>query len=161
MTKQEWFKLIQELYAIENGAEIEASIDCNSWIPVDPPAKELIKPPIGSVDALNLKRDAIEKAIITCQQVSVGNFLLLIKDKQENNKSFDYNVILYETIYKTANNIPCNIKTKTNIAKDSRFEGRPWRNLFNQFGSKANIPGKTLVDVIKYLQAIEKMPAFL
>jgi hypothetical protein len=56
---------------------------------------------------------------------------------------------------------PCKMQYRANFHKDNRFKGKPWLELFSKFGTADNVPTETVVDIIKWLQVIQKIGVFL
>jgi len=55
--------------------------------------------------------------------------------------------------------MPCSIQIKINISEDNRFQNNKITEGFNKFGG--SVSAKTLVELMKWMQAITKLPAFL
>lgn len=161
ITKEEYLKLIEEVYKESDCFDEQPKIDDIVWMPSESPIKRKIPIRYGSIDATNLKRDDIKKAILNRQQITVGNFLIFIKN-EENNL---LDICIYETKYKTNTGRPCKMQCKINFLKDSRFEKRPWIHHFikNNYNLKSasDITKETLEEIIRWLQAITKLPAFI
>jgi hypothetical protein len=163
ITKEDYLRMIREAYASSNEDDLDDYIDCDAWVPAEPIVKKKVGPVsnlLSSVDATNLKKDAIERIIRRTKQINVGKFLVLIKDHFEG-KDESFNVIIYETKNKTPTGLSCNIQVKVNMSKDSRFSDRKWKNNFKNgiFGQK--LSPEALVDVLKWLQAVTKLTCFL
>ena len=51
---------------------------------------------------------------------------------------------------------------KVNLAKDVRFQGMPWIVYFkNPIASGKDIPFETVVEIVRWLQGISRLPSFL
>jgi cell division protein FtsI/penicillin-binding protein 2 len=158
LTKEEYLKLIQAAYNSENEENLEDFIDCSAWIPAEPVIKKSKPNLSGNIDVTNFKREALEKAIKKCCNITVGKFMIVATYSS----SVDtYKLFVYERVFKTASELPCNMQNKVNIPKDNRFEGRPWRNKFNSKWGAKDVPTETYIDIIRWLQAITKLTVFI
>jgi hypothetical protein len=164
ITKEEYLRLIEEAYRQDQDPS-DNPIDCNAWIPAESPLKKKLPTLIGKIDATHLKKDTLKKAIEKCQQITVGEFMIHLTgtDTDEQTKFHTYNFYIYETKHQTASGRPCNIQSKVDVLKDDRFEKRPWLNYFNRYGTRIaqKVPENILIDIVRWLQAITKLPAFL
>lgn len=171
--RDEYLKILQELvdqqYNDTNTQDIEQE---DTWIYAESPLLEKIKKSKpnyhGVIDVTNFKRHKIRDALYDYMQFRVGEFLIKIITYQgESNKKLaddaktTVNVSLWEKKFTTPSGNPCNMDFKLNILKDNRFHGKPWLLLFNSSGSGYNIPITTMIDIIRWMQAIQKLTAFL
>lgn len=165
--RKEYLKYLKELtdgqYSFDDEPEIPDTTD-DSWIWAEPPAKEKMKNIVfnGMVDATNLRKADIKKALSKAQNIQVGAFTLRIRDfygKDPLEKGvLSFSVLERKT--KTPNGHPCNMDYDTDLSKDNRFNDRPWLSYFK--GSSArDVPIDTIVDIVKWMQAIKKLSAFL
>jgi len=167
VTKEEYLRLIEE--AIHQEEDYLEDIDCKAWIPAEPAIKKKIPERFGSIDATKLKREAIKKVIAHCPCITVSKFLIMLSTCEGNNdissiddanKQLYYSIRIFETKYHTPSGRPCNMQYKVYLSKDIRFENRPWLKFF--LGSTAlKVPEETLLDIIRWLQAITKLSSFL
>lgn len=160
--KEEYLKLLSEL---DEPAE---DISDDSWFYADPPAKEkMLKARAfsGSMDCTNFKREQILKAIKSNCNLQVGPFSIRIRGFYHSEKADKayMSIDLFEKKTKTPTGHPCNMDYKVDVMKDNRFEGRPWAELFNNHrqGTAINVPIETVVEIVKWLQALKKLTAFL
>jgi len=75
------------------------------------------------------------------------------------NNSTIYTIIVYEHKTKTLTGIPCNIQVKVDLSKDIRFANKDWIKCFNRFAGK--LSEKEFVELLKWMQAITKLSAFI
>jgi len=171
ITKEEYLKLIHDAY---NQYDEEAEEEY-AWISADPEIKNKLKnliKPSGNINATKMKKAEFPQIINKYSQITIGNFTVHIKSivnptgidnivegAKEITEETKYNLVLYEVRKTTPSGMPCNIQVKLNIAKDNRFDGRQWAKGFTQLGG--SVSGKTLVEILKWMQAITKLPAFL
>lgn len=97
------------------------------------------------------------------KQYIIGNFLITMKCYRQNNKeeSISVDLILWEKRPIIWNGRSCNIDYKLNLGKDFRFSGRTWVSQFNDCGMGEKISFSTMVEIVRWMQAITKMSAFL
>lgn len=122
--------------------------------------------PISGIDrkvlnATELKKKDIIDALCSCTNISVGEFLIRIDayrgSPQTNGSDLNLDVTLFEKI--SQNNSYINNRINTSI--DDRFKNRHWSEYFDTNGKAFNIPADTIVDVVKWLQALTKLTIFL
>lgn len=165
--RKEYLKYLQYLtdnkYDYSEEPETDNTPD-NSWIWSEPPAKSKMKSVVfnGIVDAINLRKEHIKEALGKAKNIQVGSFTLHVSSYygldplQENTFSFT----VYERKTKTPTGQPCSMDLKADLTKDNRFTGRPWLSYFK--GSHArDVPIDTIVDIIRWMQALKKLTAFL
>lgn len=171
ISKEDYIKLLTDLANDQyTSKDVEDTVKDmgDAWFPAESPAKErMIKSRefTGTVDCLNLKKDQIIAAINKNKNLSVGPFTIRIRGfyTSEKNKDSFMTIDLYEWRTKTPSGHECRMDFRVNVLTDSRFEGRPWLTSFNnsQIGKAYNIPLNTVVDIVKWLQVIRKLAAFL
>lgn len=163
ISKEEYWKLIEQVIKEQEDSDMEDFVDCNAWIPAEPAHKKSPPERYGSIDATKLKKEGVQQAIQKYQILNIGRFVLTIKlaDKIKQEDKQEYLVSLYETKYVTPLGRPCNIQYRVALYKDTRFENRPWLKYFRTYGGSTAIPEATVLDIVRWLQAIIKLPAFL
>ena len=172
--KDEYLKILQDLVDQQySDPDTQDTIQPEDpWIYAESPLLDRVKKSkpnyYGVIDISNFKRDKIRDALYDYMQLRVGEFLIKISAYQgeSNKKTADdskttVNVALWEKKYTTPSGNPCNMDFKFNIQKDLRFQGRSWLPLFNSSGSGHKIPIATMIDVIRWMQAVKRMTAFL
>lgn len=169
----EYLKILQELVDQQYSEEESDTLESpeNAWIYSEPEIKLRLKKFIpnyhGVVDVTNFKQKEIEKAICEYMLIRVDNFLLKINSYQgdphtkNGNANLTMNIGLWEKRFQTPSGNSCNMEFKLAIHKDTRFTGRPWLKLFTQDGSAVKVPHQTVVEIIRWLQAVRKLTAFL
>lgn len=141
-------------------------IENMEWIPAESEAKErmLKVNHSGMMDLTHVKSNLIKEEIFKCGNLKVGDFKIIINHfsgvpSQEGSK-LCCNLKIMQHQSRTMNGMPCNMDSVVNLNTDMRFNSRPWVKYFS--GSYANnVPIDTVVDIIRWLQAIKKMTAFL
>lgn len=165
ISKEDYLKLLQDLaneqYDSEDKPEV---IPDDTWIPADPPAKERMKNISfsGVVDATNLRKDQVKSALARASNIKVGAFLIRINDYcgkdplQKGILSFE----IYERRTRTPTGNPCNMDYPADLSADDRFHGRPWLSYFSG-ASARDVPIDTIIDIVRWMQAVKKLSAFL
>ena len=117
----------------------------------------------GVIDLTNAKSNTIKPQLFKCINLKVGLFKLRIRtsdDSLDDDKML-FSVEVWEERHKTPNGMPCKVDYAMDFFKDSRFKDRPWLKYFKS-GSYANgMPVDTLVEVIRWMQVVKKLSAFL
>lgn len=167
LTDQEYMELCQKLVDQQySDAVDDYDIEKMEWIPAESEAKEkmLKVNHSGMIDLTHVKSSKIKEEIFKCGNLKVGDFKIIISHysgvpSQEGAKlCCNLRVMGHQS--QTMNGMPCNMDSTVNLSKDSRFKGRPWLKYFN--GSYAdNVPIDTVVEIIRWMQAVKKMTAFL
>lgn len=116
--------------------------------------------PSSSCDLTKVKRDKIKSALESTGNVVIGNFVLKIHryqgsfDRAYKEKANEFSISLYEKKSK--------IHNKVHINKDYRFKEAPWLFYFKDpVKGGTGIPTDTLVEIVRWLQAITKMGIFI
>jgi len=165
--RQEYLKYLQYLtdqqYDYSDEPE-EEKIPDDAWIWADPPEKEKMKNIIfnGVIDATNLRKSEIKKAIGQSKNIKVGNFTIRLVDFYGRGPldKGTLSLRIYEKRTQTPTGQPCNMDYDAELHKDDRFNGRPWLSYFEgSYGRE--IPIDTIVDIVKWMQVIKKLTAFL
>lgn len=141
-----------------------------SWIPGEP----INKPPeiYSATNITNAKKSDMLKAIRTNKRFTIGDFVVIIDNSTH--KENHVNMKIMQQVYKTATDKPCNMLVMLDITEDVRFSGCDWAKYFGKnlaqkstfFGSTnpragTNIPEEKIIDILRYLQAANKLKAFL
>lgn len=165
--RKDHLKYLQQLtdrqYSYYDEEEEDNTPD-DSWIWAEPPAKEKMKNIIfnGIVDATALRKEQIKGALSQAKNIQVGEFTLRMssyygKDPiEQGNLSFS----VYKKQFKTATGQPCNMDMKFDLTQDNRFTGRPWLTYFKGAWAR-DMPIDTVVEVVRWMQGIRRMKAFL
>jgi len=173
ISKEEYLKLLEELTDQQYDSDEDEPLNPpdEAWIWADPPAKEKIRihNHHGVVDVTKCRKDSIQEALYKCMNIKVGDFLIKIEryhgypDKFGKGVDLTMDIEVWEKKYKTPSGNPCNMDFRMDWSKDNRFFGRKWLQWFdNGISSSAqNVPVDTVVDIIRWMQAIKKMGAFL
>jgi hypothetical protein len=165
-TKDNYIKLLERLVEEQYTTQDEtiAKEFENTWIPSTSKAKEKLNKSLNSsiADLSNIKKDEIENYIYNHRDIKVGDFLLKIvkysikpSDLQDGHKKdLEVDIIIYEY-----NDL--GMATKVDVKKDSRFIGRPWITYFSTFKIGKNVDIQSTVDIIRWLQAINRIGCFI
>lgn len=119
-----------------------------------------------SIDVTNMKKNEIMSYINTRSEFTIGNFIVHV---DEGDKEDHVNIHILENQYKTASGFPCNMLVKKDIVADKRFSSCPWLPYFYHNSKYGSVPRKTaydvpideIINIIKWIKAINKMTAFL
>lgn len=176
ISKEEYLQLIEQYANEQYGGEQDLSdtydISEDAWMPAESPNKENMLRALnsnrsGSADLTNVRKDKIQEALYKCTNIKVDSFLVRIErysgepDKFGKGVNLTMDISIWEERYKTPSGNPCRLTCRMNLHKDDRFENRPWLHQFSQAGTACDIPVETVVDIIKWMQAIKRMSAFL
>lgn len=170
LNEQEYLDLISritgEQYDQLDDDEIEGLEDI-AWTPANPEVKEKLfrAGNTGSIDLTNTKKSQILDSLFKHNNIKVYDFLIRItKYHGEVGKvgaTITVDIEVYDEIHKTPlSNIPCKMLVAFDIKNDNRFINRPWLSQFSWNNGK-NIDPDTLVDIIRWMQVVKKLSAFL
>lgn len=146
----------------------DQSYDDVVWMPSESSAKERMlaarEQKNGRVNVTKYRKSDIQEALYKTKSVAVDSFLLRINSyhgypsPKEANLSMD--ITLWETHYKTPSGGPCKMEYRLNPALDKRFANCKWLHYFQE-SSARNVPTETVVEIVRWLQALKRMNAFL
>jgi hypothetical protein len=167
LTKKEYLDLIQTFVDqqyddLEGGHEVVEM----EWIPSEPAAKEKIKEASvnGTIDLTNVKSGKIKSELFKCTNLKIGKFKLRLNRyftaPSKDGESVCISLEAFEERHKTPNGHPCKMDFPMLFAKDSRFENRPWLKYFNK-NHATNVPIDIVVEIVRWMQAVQRMTAFL
>lgn len=172
ISKEDYQKLLEELadqqYSMDEEVDINQIPD-DSWIPSESFAKEKMKQAnqSGIIDVTKFRKDKIQEALYKYINIKIGIFLIRIDtyhgypDKTGKGVNLTMDIGVWETKLKTPSGNPCKMEYRINLHKDNRFTNRPWLVYFNDSGEATHMPVETVVDVVRWLQALKRMNAFL
>lgn len=171
LSKEDYLRLLEQYANDQYGNEDPIlNIDDfqDAWIPAESPAKErmITANAYGSIDLTNVKKEKIIEALYKCTNLKIGNFLIKITrysgqpDKNNQGPDLTMDVSIWEDKFKTPSGNPCKMTYRVNFKKDTRFDTRPWAKLFGN-GSASKVPNETVIDIIRWMQALNRMTAFL
>lgn len=156
MTLEEYTKLIQEIMAKDNLEEDYQQ----AWIPSEPIYKPKIDPLNGKINLTDIKAAQISNAIKNNKTIEIGDFLILITDIDNPKNITLRDIKVFERVYKTGTGRPCNMQLPLNIGKDKRFSKAGFQKLFMYNGAK-DLTLEQLVDIIKWIKAVNKLTVFI
>lgn len=163
INKQEYLKLIKQLLE-EQYDDKDPSEEENHWIPAESPLKDRIPLSVqsGTVDLTNAKKDRIRSSLFTFRIFKVDNFMVKTERRQTATVpiTFTYDIEIFEERFKTPSGNPCRMTYHLDVVKDSRFSQCPW---ITQFGgcSARSVSTETFVDIIRWMQALNRLTCFL
>lgn len=167
-SKEEYIALCQKMLDEQYGNDEDDydTVDMNAWIPSESEAKEkMIAASInGIIDLTKTKKSDIATNLFKCTNLKIGNFSIKITrysgSPSKDGVGLTFDISIFEETSKTPSGNPCKMTYKVDILKDSRFTGRQWISYFNKYNG-SNIPTSVLVDIIRFLQVVHRLPAFV
>jgi hypothetical protein len=169
-TRKDYLSLIQKFAEeqYDTPDEEEPKLE-DYWMPAESPLKKKIQEPTnaGAADVTKVKKDQVMDCLKKFRNIKVGNFLIKIT-KYHNDESGDFtkgmvDLYIYEEKNKTASGQPAKMHNKINLSKDDRFENRPWLSHSNKYNPEflSKVPMLTVVEIVRWLQGITRLTAFL
>lgn len=172
LSKEEYLQLIESAQDDEGYDEMDNKDSPDAWIPAESPIKWKMErtraaASHGVIDVLKYRKEQIRDAIYKCMNLQVGEFIIHInrynghpKDKQLHGPlTLDINVM--QERYKTPSGAPCKMSYKFDFFQDNRFSHCEWINLFASNGYANEVPIETVVNIVRWMQALRRMNAFL
>ena len=161
MTEQEYIDLI--LKYSKDDLDEEPIVDSINY---SRPQNNVVRNS-GVVDLTKTNKDKIIQAIIKSSNIRIYEFLIKIDsriliDVATKKSTNIYDIVIYEENGKNHFGMPNKLLSKVNPTSDKRFEDREWTKHFNNGIKKGmNIDLVTMYDIIKWLQMIKKLSAFV
>ena len=126
--------------------------------------KAKLKIPANSqykIDASDFKLDQIKPILTQTDKIQVNNFTVDVISRPLSDKGeYQLNILIWEKRFKTPSGNPCNIDYRILVNKDKRFATRKWAEFFK--GSYSGVVSvDTVVDIIRWMQMLKRLPAFL
>lgn len=171
-TKEEYLALIEELAKEQYDSDY---LDEDAYMPSEWPEpiveirkKELQPNTNGQIDLTAVKAGKIKEELFKCANLKVGNFKIRISryngvPSSEGSK-IAISLRVFEERHKTPSGAPCKIDFPMAFEKDSRFAGQAWVKYFigsTKGNAATNVPVDTVVDIVRWFQALIRMGAFL
>jgi hypothetical protein len=167
-TNKEYLDLLQRLVEQQySDAVDDYDVESMEWIPSEPEIKQKIHQASssGMIDLTNVKSSKIKEELLKCTNLRVGAFKIRIKRyngvPSQKGAQMTVDMEIWETRTRTPAGNPCNIDYPMKFAKDSRFSNRPWLKYFDQGNFAINVPIDTAVEIVRWMQGIHKLTAFL
>lgn len=166
-TKEEYLKLIDRVMREQDEPEeldinyYELWSGAESQDPRVERAKKK-KESTNTIDATDLKSNRLVDIIRNYSTIKVGIFTLQINSSRSDsdNKEIRMNITLYKTHFKTPNGLSFIIDKPHDPTKDDLFKDCLWIKQFDSC-SAFGMPEEDVISVIRWLQAITKLKAFL
>lgn len=157
-------KLVDEQY---EDALDEYDIQKMEWMPSEPEVKQKIHQAStsGMIDLTNVLSSKIKEEILKCTNLKCGVFKIRVSryngvpSQQGAKMCLDLEVKEERT--QTPSGHPCRVDYPMNFHKDTRFKNRPWLKYFNEKGYASNVPIEIVVEIVRWMQAVKKLSAFL
>lgn len=166
-TDQEYLALIQQLVDKQYDDAIDDyDIDKMEWIPSESEIKKKLESinRSGMIDLTTVKSSLLKEEIKKSGNLKVGTFKVTLTHVRPDPIRGDvgYDLSIRETKMKTPSGQPCNgIDYRTDLLKDSRFRGRPWLKYFKDGSYAHNMPIDSVVEMVRWMQAVKRLTAFL
>lgn len=162
LSEEEYLKLIVQLVEQQyNEPSLDGEV-YEAWSTAESDIKKKIKSSNDKIiDASLYKKDKILESLYLCQPIKIGRFVIKISKYEDNKEKTKMNIYIYEDKYYTYLGKTNEMLGKIDVLKDRRFVGSNWVSYFNQFKLGVNIPIEVVVDIVKWLQVIDKLVAFL
>jgi hypothetical protein len=174
----DYLKLLQDLEGSDSDyqEDDDVSVPDESWIWGESPLKEkMLGPRNGAIDVTKYKKESIKEALYKSTNLQVGDFTLKIERYNGRPGRFEsikpiqidlsMNIAIWERKYKTPTGNPCKMDYRLDLHKDNRFVNKPWLTFFANSGlgtgKAVDVPVDTVVDIIRWLQALKRLTAFL
>jgi len=169
ISKEEYLRLLQEYVDQQYDDAIDDyNIEEMEWIPSEPEIKKKViqANTNGTIDLTDVKSDKIKDELFKCTNLRVGNFKIRINRyhglPSNDGSQIVMNLEVWEEKKHTPNGHPCKIDFPLIFHKDNRFAGRAWvAKYFDKKSTAYNVPVETVVDIIRWMQACQKLSAFL
>lgn len=174
ISKEEYFKLLEDLDSDQygdNDIPEDTHIPDEAWIPSESGAKEMIRLKTfhGKIDVTKYRKEQIQDALYKCMNVQVGDFFIKIDsyhgqpDKFGKGANLTMDIEVWEKRYQTPSGAPCNMDFRIDWSKDNRFFGRKWLSYFGggTRSSGINVPVDTVIEIVRWMQALKRIGAFL
>jgi hypothetical protein len=166
-TEEEYLDLVTRLAEQQYGSLDDIVVGDAEWMPSEAPIKEKMfrAKNEGTIDLTKIKKDQIKDLLFKHNNIKIYDFLIRITfyhgEPGKDGANLTVDVSLYNEIHKTPlSGAPCKMTVPFSITKDNRFTKRPWLSYFVNSHGK-NIPADTLVEIIRWMQVVKKLPAFL
>jgi hypothetical protein len=163
LNKNDYLELLKKLLDQQYN-DAEEDVEENAWIPAESPLKDKI--PIfvqsGIIDLTNAKKDKIKHQLFQSTNFRVDHFLIKLKKSTVSKigSNLELEIQVFEEKFKTPSGAPCRMTYRLDIFKDNRFKDFIHLSKFkNSYASK--VGSEVFVDLIRWMQAIRRMTAFL
>lgn len=161
LTKEEYIAMVAKLVDQQYGRELDNDDDEPHHLSGSPEIPTRPNPN-SIINITDHKRNDIPIELLRACNFKIGNFLIKIHHNMTNEDGYAcYSFKLFEESPYTYLNRPSIKTTKITPCNDSRFDGRSWLSYFGQRSFAEQMIVSELLDMIRWLQAIGKMTAFL
>jgi hypothetical protein len=120
----------------------------------------------GTIDLTEVKADKIKDELFKCTNLKIGTFKIRINRyhglPSNDGSLIVMNLEVWEEKKHTPNGHPCKIDFPLIFHKDTRFIGRNWvTKYFDKKSVAYNVPVETVIEIVRWMQAVTKLSAFL
>lgn len=109
------------------------------------------------VDITNTKSNDIKNQLIESNTLRVGNFVVEV-EYFDNDSTVS--MTIKEFSFRTPAGFACKMQQNFSLEDDNRFSGKTWLKSF-KYNRSCRIPINTAIEIIRWLQAINKLALFL
>jgi hypothetical protein len=166
LTNQEYLDLVQKLVDQQYDDAEDQNDVVMEWIPSESEAKKKMVQANtnGVIDLTNVKSGKIKESLFKCTNLQVGSFKIRITRyngaPSQDGTRIDMDLEVYEAKTKTPSGHPCKVDYPVDFYKDNRFANKSWIKYFRRYCGD-NVPADTVVEIIRWFQAVTKLNAFL
>lgn len=166
MTKDEYLALVTKFVDEQYGKEIDPIEDHPTFDTIKHGKDRIVLNSNTVINATNFKKEEIKDAILRAANLRVDNFLIKVikhnyNSEDENGIPVSYNLSIFEESPYVYLNRPSKKITKIVPSKDSRMDTRPWAQYFGTSDQASYMTLDSFLDMIRWLQAMSKLGAFL
>lgn len=168
LSPQEYLELCEKLAEqyYNQDDDYSQTIPEESWIPAESEAKEKLKRMLnhnGFIDLTNAKQSQIADKVHTSNNFKIGAFLVKVtKYRVDASGKTHLDAIIYEEkLVRNKFFKDTKISVKVDPMKDMRFSSRNWAGYFKVDKKGMNVPIDEFPEIIRWIQAVQKMKAFL
>ena len=115
------------------------------------------------VDLTNVKKDQIKPLLIGASEIKIDNFIIKVLEKSYDkiDSTIKVNVCIFHIVNSKFDKKQIGVFRKVRILGDNRFIGCVWKDNFDNQSKGKSISIDTMVDIVRHLQSIVRMSAFL
>lgn len=180
ISKDDYLKLLESVQQEDFDQIDHLDPPDTAWIPARSSAHDMLekaraRQSYGILDIVEYKREQIQEALYECINLQVGEFIIHVEEyhgrpaklsKAKNTSpspasELTMDIVVYQERLTTPSGIPCKMQYMMDFFQDNRFTNQAWLSHFTHKGRARNIPVETVVDMIRWLQALNRMNAFL
>lgn len=114
------------------------------------------------INIIKYNKAQIKDIILQYNNFKVGEFIIYIIKKQIYQGNVLYlDILIYQEVNKNTFGFPGVIQHEMDFFRDERFANCNWLYCFNYKGSAKNLSNYELITIIKHMQIIQNLNAFM